>query len=110
MWLARALKWLPEIVGLIRLVPAARRYFDVSRRRLRAGLISDLAHDVLSLVALQRGVSLSEAAQLDELIDQLEAKLLGERLVGKANARDIARSAAAGVVARLNAREALLGG
>jgi len=109
MWFKAVLKWLPEIVGVIRLVPAVRQYFEVGRRRLRAGLISDLAQDALALVVLQKGVSIEEAAQLDELIDSLEAKLLGEKLVGKANARDIAKASAAGVVAKLRAREDLLG-
>lgn len=105
-----ALKWLPEVVGVLRLVPAVRKYFEVERRRARAGLISDLAQDVLALVAMQEGVSISEASQLDSLIDRLEAKLLGEGLVGKANARDIAKASAAGVVAKLRAREDLLDG
>ena len=108
MWLRSALKWLPEVVGLLRLMPAVRKYFEVERRRVRAGLISDLAQDVLALVSLQHGISLEEAAQLDELIDELEAKLLGEGLVSKARARGIAKASAAGVVAKLRAREDLL--
>jgi hypothetical protein len=102
-------KWLPELVGLIRLVPAVRRYFDVSRRRVRASLISQLAQDALALIALQRGVSLEQAAQLDELIEEIEAKIVGEG-VDPAKARSIAKSAAAGALAKLRAREELLGG
>ena len=102
-------KWLPELVGLIRLVPTVRRYFEGAHRRLRAQHISELAQDVLALVALQKGVSLEKAAQLDELIEQLTAKLVGEGLAGS-NAKAIARSAAAGAVAKLRARADLLDG
>ncbi len=109
MWLKSILKWVPELVGLIRLVPAVRQYFEVDRRRVRASLISQLAHDVLSLVALQKGVSMEEAAQLAELIDLLAEKLVGEGLVSKARSKAIAASSAAGAVAKLRARADLEG-
>jgi hypothetical protein len=103
------LKWLPEVFGVLRLIPAVRQYFEVERRRTRASLISQLAQDALALVALQKGVTLEQAAQLDELIEAIEAKLLGEGLA-KTNAREIARAAAAGALAKLRAREDLIGG
>jgi hypothetical protein len=107
--MAFLLKWLPELVGLIRLVPSVRRYFDVARRRERAGLISQLAQDALALVALQKGVSLEQAAQLDELIEEIEARLIGEGIDPSAT-KAIAKRAAAGALARLKAREELTGG
>lgn len=102
------LKWLPELVGLIRLVPSVRRYFDVERRRSRASLISQLAQDALALVALQKGVSLEQAAQLDELIEEIEARLIGEG-VDPSDVNAIAKRAAAGAVAKIRARSELLG-
>lgn len=102
------LKWLPELVGLIRLVPSVRRYFDVARRQQRASLISQLAQDALALVALQKGVSLEKAAQLDELIQEIEARLIGEG-VAPEDVNAIAKRAAAGALAKLKARSELLG-
>lgn len=102
------LRLLPEAFSLLRLIPAVRKYFEVERRRVRASLISQLAADALSLVALQKGVSLDEAAQLQELIDQLRDKLIGEGLA-KNNAEEIAKASIAGALAKLKAREELLG-
>ena len=102
------LRLLPEVFGLLRLIPAVRKYFEVERRRSRASLISQLAQDALSLVVLQKGVTPEQGAQLHELIETLEQKLIGEGLA-KANARAIAEAALAGAVAKLKARQELLG-
>jgi hypothetical protein len=54
-------------------------------------------------------VSLEQAAQLDELIEEIEARLIGEGIDPSAT-KAIAKRAAAGALARLKAREELTGG
>ena len=104
---------IPEVVGLIAMLPVVRNYFGVAKREKRARLISRLAQDTLALVAHQKGVSLARAAQLDELIRALEEKLLGAG-VDPAKVRDVALSALAGALERVDpgaaARERLLDG
>lgn len=101
-------KWLPQIFSLLRLVPQVVSYFEVSRRQTRTRLIAELAHDAVALVALQKGVDPVEAAQLQELIDQLADTLLGQKLVRAKRAKAIAAQAAAGAAAQIGARADLL--
>lgn len=103
------IKWLPELVGLVRLVPSIRNYFAVARRQKRTRLIADLAFDAVALVAHQKGLSPEDAASLQELIYDLADTLVGQQLVSGGDPRKIAARAAAGAAAKIRVRAALLG-
>jgi hypothetical protein len=84
-----------EVLVLLGLFKPVKGYFDHGRRRSRAELIARLASDTLALVAHQRGVSPSTAADLEETIQILRTKLLGTG-VSKARVDEIVRAALAG--------------
>ena len=102
-------RWLPEVVGIIRMIPAVRNYFTVARRQTRTRLIADLAFDAVALVAHQDGLDPAQAAQLQGLIDELATTLIVQQLVTSGDARAIAARAAAGAAAKIRSREALVG-
>jgi hypothetical protein len=104
---------IPEVVGLLAMIAPVRKYFAVARREKRAQLISVLAQDALALIAHQKGVSLAKAAELQELIREVESRLLGAG-VDPAKVAAIAKSAVAGALAKADpgasARRRLLEG
>ena len=94
-----------QLLALLGILPRANQYFSVGRRSARASLIAQLAQDVLALVTLQKGVSPSVAASLEESIELLRAKLVGAG-VDPAKALEIARSSMAGAAVRMQAGDA----
>jgi hypothetical protein len=88
-----------EILALIGVLPKLRGYFDQRRRRDRATLLSQIADDVISVVAIQKGISQEAAASSHEAIAIMRDRVIAEG-VKASQARAIAERSLAGRVVK----------
>lgn len=84
-----------EVLTLVGVVPALRRWLGAGRRARTASLVAQLASEVLVAVARRRNVPPAAVVDMEEAIQLLIKRLVASGVDPK-RAADIARAALAG--------------